>query len=87
MAGTTEATGINRRGIAVMDHKLEVVVIPVSDVDKAKSFYQALGWQLAAPGDHDPPARPVRPMPATYDSAADMAEALRPAAAAHGAST
>ena len=31
-----------------MDMKLEVVVIPVSDVDKAKDFYQALGWRLDA---------------------------------------
>jgi len=28
--------------------KLEVVVIPVSDVDRAKSFYEALGWRLDA---------------------------------------
>jgi catechol 2,3-dioxygenase-like lactoylglutathione lyase family enzyme len=28
--------------------KLEVVVIPVSDVDKAKDFYLALGWRLDA---------------------------------------
>jgi predicted enzyme related to lactoylglutathione lyase len=26
--------------------KFEVVVIPVSDVDRAKQFYAALGWQL-----------------------------------------
>ncbi len=45
---STQATGINRRGIAVMDMKLEVVVVPVSDVDKAKDFYQALGWRLDA---------------------------------------
>jgi catechol 2,3-dioxygenase-like lactoylglutathione lyase family enzyme len=25
--------------------KLEVVVVPVSDVDRAKNFYQALGWR------------------------------------------
>jgi len=31
-----------------MDMKLEVVVVPVSDVDKAKAFYQALGWRLDA---------------------------------------
>ena len=31
-----------------MDMKLEVVVIPVSDVDKAKDFYQGLGWRLDA---------------------------------------
>jgi hypothetical protein len=28
----------NGRGIAVVDMKLEVVVVPVSDVDKAKDF-------------------------------------------------
>jgi catechol 2,3-dioxygenase-like lactoylglutathione lyase family enzyme len=28
--------------------KLEVVVIPVSDVDLAKEFYQSLGWRLDA---------------------------------------
>jgi len=28
--------------------KLEVVVVPVSDVDKAKEFYQRLGWRLDA---------------------------------------
>ena len=28
--------------------KLEVVVLPVSDVDRAKRFYQSLGWRLDA---------------------------------------
>ncbi|HSZ38750.1 MAG TPA: VOC family protein [Trebonia sp.] len=28
--------------------KLEVVVIPVSDVDRAKEFYERLGWRLDA---------------------------------------
>jgi catechol 2,3-dioxygenase-like lactoylglutathione lyase family enzyme len=31
-----------------MDSKLEVVVIPVSDVDRAKRFYQSLGWRTDA---------------------------------------
>jgi catechol 2,3-dioxygenase-like lactoylglutathione lyase family enzyme len=30
------------------DMKLEVVVIPVSDVDRAKEFYAGLGWRLDA---------------------------------------
>src|SRR5687767_7272489 len=30
------------------DLKLEVVAIPVSDVDRAKSFYARLGWTLDA---------------------------------------
>jgi catechol 2,3-dioxygenase-like lactoylglutathione lyase family enzyme len=29
-----------------MDLKLEVVVVPVSDVDRAKAFYEQLGFQL-----------------------------------------
>jgi catechol 2,3-dioxygenase-like lactoylglutathione lyase family enzyme len=33
---------------ATVDLKLEVVVIPVSDVDRAKGFYQGLGWRLDA---------------------------------------
>ena len=31
-----------------MDMKLEVVIIPVSDVDRAKQFYGRLGWRLDA---------------------------------------
>ncbi len=31
-----------------VDMKLEVVVVPVSDVDRAKRFYQTLGWRLDA---------------------------------------
>jgi catechol 2,3-dioxygenase-like lactoylglutathione lyase family enzyme len=31
-----------------VDMKLEVVTVPVSDVDRAKSFYQSLGWRLDA---------------------------------------
>jgi catechol 2,3-dioxygenase-like lactoylglutathione lyase family enzyme len=37
-----------------IDMKLEVIVIPVSDVDRAKRFYRDLGWRLDidyAPGD------------------------------------
>ena len=31
-----------------VDMKLEVVTLPVSDVDRVKSFYQNLGWRLDA---------------------------------------
>jgi catechol 2,3-dioxygenase-like lactoylglutathione lyase family enzyme len=33
---------------ARVDMKLEVVIIPVSDVDRAKEFYLKLGWRLDA---------------------------------------
>ena len=38
-----------------MDVKLEVVILPVSDVDRAKQFYKGLGWREDADiigGDH-----------------------------------
>ncbi len=31
---------------ATVDMKLEVVMIPVSDVERAKQFYESLGWRL-----------------------------------------
>src|SRR5262249_2677072 len=37
-----------RIGRRIMDMKLEVVVLPVSDVDRAKRFYERLGWRLDA---------------------------------------
>jgi catechol 2,3-dioxygenase-like lactoylglutathione lyase family enzyme len=33
---------------AAIDTPLEAVVIPVSDVDRAKAFYEGLGWRLDA---------------------------------------
>jgi predicted enzyme related to lactoylglutathione lyase len=32
----------------VMDMKLEVILVPVDDVDRAKEFYEMLGWRLDA---------------------------------------
>lgn len=42
----TDTTTTNREHLA--DLKLEVVVIPVADVDRSKSFYEGLGWRLDA---------------------------------------
>ena len=75
-----------RRG----DMKLEVLVIPVSDVDRAKDFYSGLGWRLDADlgsGEFEV----TRRLPSRIDAAGtsfasteDLASALRRAAAAHG---
>lgn len=35
-----------------LDMKLEVVTIPVSDIDRAKAFYGGLGWRLDADFSH-----------------------------------
>ena len=36
----------NETPVETVDMKLEVVVIPVSDVDRAKRFYSGFGWRL-----------------------------------------
>jgi catechol 2,3-dioxygenase-like lactoylglutathione lyase family enzyme len=36
------------RSAETLDMKLEVIVIPVSDADRAKEFYSGLGWRLDA---------------------------------------
>jgi catechol 2,3-dioxygenase-like lactoylglutathione lyase family enzyme len=38
--------------IPALDMKFEIVVIPVSDVDRAKEFYSKLGWRLDADFDN-----------------------------------
>jgi catechol 2,3-dioxygenase-like lactoylglutathione lyase family enzyme len=40
--------------------RLEVVVLPVSDVDRAKQFYGGLGWRLDADVAHDDEVRLVQ---------------------------
>ena len=37
-----------RQGVKPVDMKLEVALIGVSDVDRAKAFYESLGWRLDA---------------------------------------
>ena len=48
---SNEAT--STASVAKVDMKFEIVVIPVSDVDRAKQFYSKLGWRLDAdfPGE------------------------------------
>jgi catechol 2,3-dioxygenase-like lactoylglutathione lyase family enzyme len=38
--------------VAKVDMKFEIVVIPVSDIDRAKEFYANLGWRLDADYDN-----------------------------------
>jgi catechol 2,3-dioxygenase-like lactoylglutathione lyase family enzyme len=47
MSNTAQKTAMTT-GVASVDMKFEVVVIPVSDVDRAKKFYSRLGWRLDA---------------------------------------
>lgn len=48
IAQTRSAATIETPSGQTVDFKLEVVVIPVADVDRAKKFYGDLGWRLDA---------------------------------------
>jgi len=45
---TSGNTSVETPELGTVDMKLEVVTLPVSDVDVAKRFYQSLGWRLDA---------------------------------------
>jgi catechol 2,3-dioxygenase-like lactoylglutathione lyase family enzyme len=45
-ASSATSTAAVRPG--TVDMKLEVVTIPVADVDRSKAFYESLGWRLDA---------------------------------------
>ena len=53
MSTTDASTGASTASPApgTIDMKLEVIAIPVSDVDRAKGFYESLGWRLDADFD------------------------------------
>jgi catechol 2,3-dioxygenase-like lactoylglutathione lyase family enzyme len=51
---TSAIVGVNNQGGTVMNLKLEAIIIPVSDVDRAKKFYQeSLGFRVDV--DHRAP--------------------------------
>jgi catechol 2,3-dioxygenase-like lactoylglutathione lyase family enzyme len=47
-----QTSDASKVGVAKVDMKFEIVVIPVSDVDRAKEFYGRLGWRLDADYDN-----------------------------------
>src|SRR6266851_6630710 len=49
---TDDVPSNDATSVARVDTKLEIVVIPVSDVDRAKEFYGRLGWRLDADYDN-----------------------------------
>jgi len=52
MANLKDEPGSNDAKTSRVDMKFEIVVIPVSDVDRAKEFYGRLGWRLDADYDN-----------------------------------
>jgi catechol 2,3-dioxygenase-like lactoylglutathione lyase family enzyme len=71
---------------ATVDLKLEAVVIPVSDVDRAKKFYAGLGWRLDADFPFDNGFRVVQFTPPGSGCSVQFGTAITPAApgSAHG---
>ena len=73
-------------GAARIDMKFEVVVIPVSDIDRAKEFYGKLGWRLDADFPFDNGFRAVQYTPPGSGCSIQFGVNMTPAApgSAHG---
>lgn len=65
---------------AKADMKLEVVVIPVSDVDRAKAFYAGLGWRLDADFSFDNGLRGIQFTPPGSACSIQFGSKVTPAA-------
>jgi catechol 2,3-dioxygenase-like lactoylglutathione lyase family enzyme len=63
-----------------VDMKLEVVIIPVSDVDRAKRFYGSLGWRLDADFTRDEDFRLVQFTPPGSSCSIRFGTGVTPAA-------
>jgi catechol 2,3-dioxygenase-like lactoylglutathione lyase family enzyme len=74
-AGSDHATGIT-----TVDMKLEVVVIPVADVDRSKEFYVKLGWRLDADFPYGNGFRVVQFTPPGSGCSAQFGARMTPAA-------
>ena len=68
---STETTGA--AGIAT---KLEVVTLPVADVDRAKAFYQGLGWRLDIDFHPTPDSRGVQFTPPASPTSIQFGEGM-----------
>ena len=79
-AKSGDATGGARTAAAKVDLKLEVVVIPVSDVDRSKEFYRKLGWRLDADFAFDNGFRVVQFTPPGSACSVQFGKNLTPAA-------
>lgn len=72
-------------GVPRIDMKLEVVVIPVSDIDRAKLFYEKIGWRLNADRSPSEDLRLVQFTPLGYWCSIHFGKGLTSAAlSVHG---
>jgi catechol 2,3-dioxygenase-like lactoylglutathione lyase family enzyme len=76
----SEEQAIGNAKVGTVDMKLEVVVIPVSDVDRAKAFYGRLGWRLDADFQFDNGFRVVQFTPPGSGSSVQFGTNVTPVA-------
>ncbi|MER7001138.1 VOC family protein [Streptomyces sp. NPDC000410] len=80
--GTAKQDGAtNVDEVPAMDMNLEVVVMPVADVDRALRFYQGLGWRLDADYEAGPEFRIVQLTPPGSGCSVHFGRGVTPAAA------
>ena len=72
--------GTTTRGMQIVDMKLEVVVIPVADVERAKAFYGGLGWRLDAELGDGKPFRAIQMTPPGSQCSVHFGTGITPAA-------
>jgi catechol 2,3-dioxygenase-like lactoylglutathione lyase family enzyme len=64
---STASTGLDvaaqPQDLGTIDMKIEVITVPVSDVERAKNFYQGLGWRVDADFSPGGPLRVVQMTP------------------------
>lgn len=74
------STKSSESSVSRLDMKLEVVVIPVADVDRAKEFYGRLGWRLDADFRFDKGFRVVQFTPPGSGSSIQFGTKVTPVA-------
>ena len=79
MSTTETATATDGPKPATVALKLEVVTLPVSDVDRAKAFYEGLGWRLDADFPFDNGFRVVQFTPPHSDCSVQFGTKLNSA--------
>jgi catechol 2,3-dioxygenase-like lactoylglutathione lyase family enzyme len=76
---TNTVRGIDT-SVAPVNMKFEIVVIPVSDVDRAKEFYAKLGWRLDADYDNGKDFRIIQFTPPASGCSVIFGKNVTPAA-------
>jgi catechol 2,3-dioxygenase-like lactoylglutathione lyase family enzyme len=76
MSVTEVPSASSEAGVRRVDMKLEVQIVPVSDVDRAKAFYEQLGWRLDADDAPLPGLRIVQFTPPASSTSITFGEGL-----------